>query len=139
METTTEYSKQGAWLIYLWYWGPVLSYAAMIFYFSSQSHPEEQLPEFLLKQVSDKLLHLIEYGVLAALCYRAFHWVAGPAAARRSVVLAIVVASAYAATDEAHQMYVPLRDASWLDWTADTIGAMLGAVGWSRVTGRSEG
>jgi len=136
METSTEYVKQESWPFQLWCWGPALSYAAAIFYFSSQPNPEEQLPDFLMKQFGDKLLHLIEYAILAVLCYRAFRWAAGSAAARRSVTLAIVAASAYAVTDEVHQMFVPLREASWLDWVADTIGATIGSFGWSRFFGR---
>jgi VanZ family protein len=120
----------------LWYWGPVLGYAAAIFYLSSLSHPEEQLPEFLMQWFSDKMLHLIEYGILAALCCRAFRWAAGSAAARQAVVLAIAATSLYGLTDEVHQALVPLREASWLDWVADTIGAAVGSLGWSRVVGR---
>jgi VanZ family protein len=114
----------------LWYWAPVALYAGTIFYLSSQSHPEEQLPSFLLKDVSDKLLHAVEYGIMAMLCYRAFRWAAGPAVARQAVVLAIVTASVYGITDEVHQLFVPFRESSWQDWLADTIGATIGATSW---------
>ena len=113
-----------------WYWVPVALYAGTIFYLSSQSHPEEQLPSFLIVDVSDKVLHAVEYGILALLCYRAFRWAAGPAVARQAVVLAIVTASVYGLTDEAHQFFVPFRESSWLDWLADTIGAVIGAMSW---------
>ena len=113
-----------------WYWLPVALYAGAIFFWSSQSHPEEQLPSFLLKDVSDKVLHAVEYGILAVLCYRAFRWAAGPAVARQAVVSAIVVASAYGVTDEVHQFFVPFRESSWLDWLADTAGAAIGALSW---------
>ena len=66
-------------------------------------------------------------------CYRAFRWAAGPAAARHAVLLAVVTASAYGLTDEVHQAFVPLRDASWQDWLADTVGAALAAVGVGRI------
>jgi VanZ family protein len=97
---------------------------------SAQSHPEEQLPSFLLKDVSDKVLHGVEYGILGLLCYRAFRWAAGPAVARQAIVLAIVTASVYGVTDEVHQFFVPFRESSWLDWLADTIGAAIGAISW---------
>jgi VanZ family protein len=113
-----------------WYWVPVALYAGVIFYLSAQSHPEEQLPSFLLKDVSDKVLHAVEYGILALLCYRAFRWAAGPAVVRQAVVLAIVAASVYGVTDEVHQFFVPFRESSWLDWLADTIGAAIGAISW---------
>ena len=123
-------TRQGAMVQVFWYWVPVALYAGVIFFLSAQSHPEEQLPSFLLKDVSDKVLHAVEYGILALLCYRAFRWAAGPAAARQAVVLAIVTASVYGLTDEAHQFFVPFRESSWLDWLADTIGAAIGAMSW---------
>jgi len=113
-----------------WYWVPVALYAGVIFFLSAQSHPEEQLPSFLLEDVSDKVLHAVEYGILAVLCYRAFRWAAGPAVARQAVVLAIVTASVYGVTDEAHQLFVPFRESSWQDWLADTTGAAIGAISW---------
>ena len=113
-----------------WYWVPVALYAGVIFFLSAQSHPEEQLPSFLLENVSDKVLHGVEYGILALLCYRAFRWAAGPAVAQQAVVLAIVAASVYGVTDEVHQFFVPFRESSWQDWLADTIGAAIGAVSW---------
>lgn len=114
----------------LWYWGPVVGYAGLIFYLSAQSHPEEQLPSFLLEAVSDKVLHAVEYGILSLLCYRAFRWAAGPAVARQALVLAIVTASVFGLTDEAHQLFVPFRESSWLDWLADTVGVVIGAMSW---------
>jgi VanZ family protein len=122
--------RQGMIAHVFWYWLPVALYAGAIFFWSSQSHPEEQLPSFLLKDVSDKVLHAVEYGILAVLCYRAFRWAAGPAVARQAVVSAIVAASAYGVTDEVHQFFVPFRESSWLDWLADTAGAAIGALSW---------
>lgn len=123
----------------LLYWLPVLLYASLIFYFSSLPYPEEQLPDFLLKKFSDKLLHLVEYGVLGVCCYRAFRWAAGSTAARHAVVLAIMVSSFYGMTDEVHQAFVPFRESSWLDWVADTVGAAMGAVGSNRLSGQAAG
>ncbi len=123
-------TRQGAMVQVFWYWVPVALYAGVIFYLSAQSHPEEQLPSFLLKDVSDKVLHAVEYGILGLLCYRAFRWAAGPAVAQQAVVLAIMTASVYGVTDEVHQFFVPFRESSWLDWLADTIGAAIGAISW---------
>lgn len=118
------------------YWVPVALYAGAIFFMSAQSHPEDQLPSFLLKEVSDKVLHAVEYGILSILCYRAFRRAAGSAVARQAVVLAILTASVYGLTDEVHQAFVPLREATWQDWLADTIGAVIGAMSWRSI--RSE-
>ena len=114
----------------LWYWVPVALYAGAIFFLSAQSHPEEHLPSFLLKDVSDKVLHAVEYAVLGALCYRAFRWGLNGQVAARALIIAIVAASLYGVTDEVHQLFVPFRESSWLDWLADTIGAVIGALSW---------
>jgi VanZ family protein len=125
-----DVTRQGVMAQVFWYWAPVALFAGMIFYLSAQSHPEEQLPSFLLKDVSDKVLHAVAYCILSLLCYRAFRWAAGPAVARQAVVLAIVTASAFGITDEVHQFFVPFRESSWQDWLADTIGAAIGAMSW---------
>jgi VanZ family protein len=117
-----------------WYWVPAVLYAGLIFYLSSQSHPEEQLPSFLLKDISDKVLHTVEYAVLGGLCYRALRWGASGQVASHALLLAIVMASLYGVTDEAHQFFVPFRESSWQDWLADTIGAAIGALSWRSIT-----
>ncbi len=113
-----------------WYWVPVVLYAGTIFYLSTQSHPEEQLPSFLLEVVSDKVLHAVEYAVLGGLCYRVFRWGMSGQVASRALLFAIVTASLYGMTDEAHQLFVPFRESSWQDWLADTVGAVIGAMIW---------
>ncbi len=117
-------------------WLPVGAYMVLIFYLSSLPHPDEQLPKFLFEKLGDKFLHLIEYALLAVLLYRAFRRAAGPAAAAYAVLLAIVAASLYGATDEVHQAFVPFRTATWLDWVADTAGAVIGAIGARHVMDR---
>ncbi len=129
-------ARQGATVQLFLYWAPVLLYAAAIFYLSSQSHPEEHLPSFLIEDFSDKVLHAVAYGILAILCYRTFRRAAGPTVARQAVVLAIVTASVFGITDELHQAFVPLREASWQDWLADTIGATIGAISWRSIKPR---
>ena len=101
-------------------WGPPLLYMAAIFSLSAQSDPLPMLTE----HVWDKALHLIEYGVLGALYWRAFdgeHLAMGIASA-----LAVLLASFYGATDEFHQLFVPMRTADVHDWLADTLGALVG-------------
>jgi VanZ family protein len=117
-------------------WLPVLAYMALIFYLSSLPHPDEDLPKFLFEKLGDKVLHMIEYAVLAIFCYRAFRRAAGSFAAANAVLFAIVTASLYGATDEVHQAFVPFRTATWLDWVADTAGSVVGAVGFHRVVDR---
>ena len=114
------------------YWGPVCAYAGLIFYLSSQSHPEEQLPSFVVL-LSDKVLHVIEYAVLGALVHRAFRWGAHASWRPWAVSLAVLCTSLYGVSDEIHQSFVPFRESSWLDWVADTVGAVIGSAAMARI------
>lgn len=125
--------RQGMMVQVFWYWLPVVLYAGVIFYMSSLSHPEEQLPSLLFKEVSDKVLHAVEYAVLGGLCYRAFRWGVNGQVASHALLFAIVTASLYGMTDETHQLFVPFRESSWQDWLADTAGAAIGALSWRLV------
>lgn len=116
---------------FLRYWGPVCGYAGLIFYLSAQSHPETHVP--FVTHVSDKVLHVIEYAVLGALCYRAIRGSGHDSWSRQAIPAAILLASLYGVSDEVHQAFVPFRESSWLDWLADTVGAALGATAMRRV------
>jgi VanZ family protein len=102
-------------------WLPPLVYVMAIYYLSSQSDP---LP-VLTANVWDKFLHAAEYGGLGILVCRALigegvGWI-------RAALIAVVVSSAYAATDEWHQSFVELRSADVQDWLTDNVGATIGA------------
>jgi VanZ family protein len=102
-------------------WLPPLVYMILIFHFSSESQP---MPE-VTAHVWDKLLHVTEYALLGALFCRALRgeglgW-------RAALIGAAVAASAYGASDEWHQAFVPLRESSVRDWFADLLGGAIGA------------
>lgn len=107
-----------------WAFATVLAYAAVIFALSAQSDPLPFLPRQIFLQ--DKLLHGVEYAVLGGLLVHALRL----AGLRPGVALvsAVVIASAYGATDELHQAFVPGRSSEVADWLADTLGATVGAV-----------
>jgi VanZ family protein len=111
------------------YWVPVALYASLIFAGSAISNPPEAIAS-VLKAVSDKVLHLCEYGVLGALVYRACRHAAGPWVARHAVIVAAFGCAAYGLSDEVHQLFVPFRQGDLLDLVADTTGALLGAWAW---------
>jgi VanZ family protein len=102
-------------------WIPPVIYAALIFHFSSEPEP---LP-LLTQHVWDKALHVIEYAGLALLICRAFR--GERVAWSLSIALSIIIASAYAGSDEWHQRFVLNRDSNAIDWVADTIGAVIGS------------
>src|SRR6266545_6971790 len=112
------------------YWLPVLAYASLIFYLSSLPHPEQYFPSFLIN-VSDKVIHGVEYGVLGILWFRAFRHAAGGTLAAHAVLFAIIASAAYGVTDEFHQAFVPFRNADVWDAAADTVGAAVGTWSWS--------
>ncbi len=116
---------------FLRYWGPVCGYAGLIFYLSAQPHPEEHVP--FVTHFSDKVLHAIEYAVFGALCYRAFSGTGHDVWRQQAIPAAILLASLYGVSDEVHQAFVPFRDANWLDWVADTVGAVIGVTVMHRV------
>ncbi len=79
----------------------------------------------------DKLVHATYYGTMAVLLDHGF--------ARRTPVVAILLALGAGAADEIHQLYVPLREGSLLDWLADLSGALLFALAWRRLRKRLGG
>ncbi len=106
---------------------PALGYAALIFWLSHQQNP---LPE-LTAAFYDKALHAVEYAGLAGLLALGLGRpgrggpVRGPI---RAALLAMALAAAYGLSDEAHQAFVPGRDASLLDWAFDLAGAVVGGI-----------
>lgn len=114
---------------YTRYWIPLAVYAAAIVYLSSLSHPARFLPGLSFSH-ADKIVHVLEYALLAILCYRAFRYAAGPWAARYPVMVAVCASVGFGATDELHQWFVPFRDPSWWDLAADSLGAGFAAGSW---------
>jgi hypothetical protein len=97
-------------------WAPVVVWAGLIFTLSSIPSPDRGLgPRDLGPR---NLAHVAEYAILGALLLRAV----------RREPLAVLLGSAYAATDEVHQTFVTGRQGSPLDWTIDTAGVVLGAL-----------
>ena len=102
-------------------WGPVGAYMALIFLISAQ--PQPPLPP----QITDKQGHSIGYFGLAVTVSRAVAGGLAAGATLRVAAAAWTIATAYAATDEWHQSFVPGRSADVHDWYADTAGALVGA------------
>lgn len=101
-----------------WIWPVAL--AAVIFAASSRS----QLVDVGGWPGLDKGVHFFVYGMLGVLVCRLGR---GP----RAAVLAIILASAYGASDEWHQSFVPSRSAEVGDWMADTLGAAVTVAGYA--------
>lgn len=98
-----------------------LAFAVLIFIFShipAASYPSH--PGFL-----NYIAHFSEYFVLGALLVLAF--TGGKLKTWQILLLAILIASAYAVSDELHQYFIPGRLCDPVDWAVDTLGASVGA------------
>lgn len=104
-------------------WSPAVLWATVIFWLSSLSNPPQPGPEFPMK---DKVGHWILYcalGWLVAFALRRGHRLSLP----KTFVLTVLIASAYGASDELHQRFVPHRSCEVGDWLADTLGGSAAA------------
>lgn len=70
--------------------------------------------------------HFSEYMVFAALLTIAL--TGGKLKTWQVILIALLLASAYAVSDELHQYFVPARMCDPMDWLTDTAGAAVGAV-----------
>lgn len=70
-----------------------------------------------------KAAHMTEFGLLGLLVLNALY--RGFGSFRSIWTSAFAVASAYAATDEIHQLFVPGRSGQFTDWMIDSAGILL--------------
>ncbi len=103
----------------LWQWALGCYWLALVI----STHIPLNLPETPTGHL-DKLYHLGAFTVLAGLLATNLQLAGGHVTRRHFIWLWIAVV-AFAAIDELTQPYFH-RDASWLDWLADAVGAALG-------------
>ena len=136
---------------FLKYWVPVLLWLALIFSASGDKSSGRHssriiapIVRWLVPNISQKNLdtvvysvrkaaHVTEYAILALLLWRALY---KPGRSRsdgtplswrwRPAVIAFVLATLYAITDEFHQTFVPTRTGQTMDVFIDAFGAALG-------------
>ena len=131
---------------FILYWLPALSWMAAIvilprFLGSSLPSPRSAVDELIRSGI-----HVVEYGILALLLYRALReqrslgarepgppgdCTSAPLYLRSSApyILAFLIASLYAAFDEVQQGFIPNRQPSFLDFLADSLGCLLALAG----------
>ncbi len=114
---------------------PMVCIMGMIFYLSHQPYDLLQLPPI---SGSDKLLHVIAYGSLAASFLYGlqpfFHKITRPVAGIAVVLFCLL----YGLSDEFHQSFIPGRFTSGWDVLADAAGAFLVVLWWMRREGKGE-
>jgi len=114
-------------------WVVLFAYAGLIFFLSSREIPPAFLPPI---PHIDKLAHVLEYGLLAVLCFRALWCERGRPTPFWVLILGVVLTMVYGAADEFHQYFIPTREFSWLDLAADGVGAAMASALWEPVTGK---
>lgn len=109
---------------------------AIIFYMSSNTATESSAQssriliwlselfkaQWLTDFIVRKSAHFLEFAGLSLLLCGAFTCSCG----RKKMALGLVTASAYAATDEVHQIFVDGRSCQFNDWVLDTCGTIVG-------------
>jgi VanZ family protein len=104
-------------------WLPPVVLMGVIFALSAQPSLDSGLG--VIDHIGRKLIHFGEYALLCFLWWRALASVTGP---RRAALLAFLITSGYAATDEFHQTFVEGRHGNALDWVIDSVGAAVVAL-----------
>lgn len=98
------------------YWVPFILYVVCIFAVSSLSLTTRPVP------VSDKVVHSLEYCILAFFLSRAVGQSLLPYLSWGQVVPVVIIASLVGALDEYSQSFTPGRFPSVFDWYADLAG-----------------
>jgi len=106
---------------FFFYWFPILFFMALIFFLSSLSG--SSFSNFGSFDVFVKKgAHITEYAILTILLFRAF---GTRMVARRALTVSAVIAVLYAASDEYHQTFIPLREGTIRDVFIDSIGILI--------------
>ncbi len=112
-------------------WASVAVCMGIIFYLSAQNGTESGdtsswLLLLLKLPISESVLrtaaHFLEFTGLAVLVFNALY----QTCSKTKPFLSFAIASAYAATDEFHQLFVEERACSFFDWFIDSLGAASG-------------
>lgn len=106
---------------FLVYHLPALLYMGLIFIMSSGP-----VTSPIADLVPDYVLHGLGFAVLYLLVFWAIHEGFVASARRGGYWLPVLITILYGASDEFHQTFVPSRDASLLDLSADAAGALIG-------------
>jgi VanZ family protein len=108
---------------FIFYWLPSIIWMLIIFYFSSR--PRFGIThKFLFDFVIFKTLHMIEYGILYFLLFRAFYRTTTLSPSKK-ILFPLLFAIIYAVTDEFHQLFIPTREGRIRDLMIDSGGIII--------------
>jgi VanZ family protein len=106
----------------LLYWSPPIAWMVFIFVMSSRSQVPNPCERPFFRQLLQGAAHLLLYGVLLALLWRAMQrtW-----PDRRTIPWALLIGFLFAVSDEYHQSFVPERHCTLADVVIDAAGMLL--------------
>lgn len=110
-------------------WFLVLVYALFIFAVSAQSRPFAFLG--VVRFAPDWAFHMVEYGILGFFLAKAFQVTFKFHSPFFLLVFTLLFGTLYGLTDEWHQSFVPMRQASARDLAADGGGVFIGGLLWA--------
>lgn len=108
------------------HWIPAILYMVLIFYLSSRPAAEAFRRFPIIAKL--KLVHIIEYGFLFFLIWRAITMTTKYNIYER-FSLSLMITVLYGLTDEFHQIFIVSRTASLADVVADGVGGVLVGLG----------
>jgi VanZ family protein len=112
------FEKHKKYLVYL----PLILYWILILTLTSL--PGNDLPKI---EINDKIEHLLAFGGLGFLLNLSLRIQNKFVTVKKFPALfTILIVCSYAAIDELHQTFIPGRSCDILDWSADTIGVIIG-------------
>lgn len=120
-------------------WLPVALWMGAIYW--GAALPPDEVPS-PVASLSDTILHMSGYAVLALLSLRATAKGRWSGVTTTALLAALAIAVIHGLTVEWEQMYIPSRFAEWRDVGNDVIGAVAGllpAWAWSTMKGTSQG
>jgi VanZ family protein len=115
----------------LGYWIPALAWATLVLFASVTPQPEVHLPVMPSMPGTDKVAHLVMYGILAVLFCRAFRQYTAVYSASNAVALALITSNGYGFIIECYQYVVPFRSFEGLDLVANALGSLSALLVWS--------
>jgi VanZ family protein len=115
-------------------WVPPIALMALIFFLSAQ--PDLNSGLGVIDFIGRKIIHAGEY---ALLCFLWWHALRRVMPERRAAVVGLMIAFAYACTDEFHQTFVHGRHGTPVDVAIDMLGAVPVAVALRRRAARAVG
>ena len=104
----------------VWIHGPTIFWAIVIFVISSIPSLKQPDIGFILQ---DKLLHLVEFGIMGFLLQRSFSY--DRKAQFSTYLIVFIIGCSYGALDEIHQSFIEGRQSSFGDFFADSVGILL--------------